>query len=245
MMTDLSQILVQLVPSRVMPHERQIVLQAAMEANVATSSESPHTPLMAVTKGGIPPPNPPSSVRTTVVLTSSTLGSGLISSSAMTTSLFTQSVAEPPFSYGILGFDTNFILTYSTLQTMGLGEGSSNSPLQGSIGCTSSSYNTIHYGGSHIPPLSPSLSNAFHPPIRLNMNYNLFGAGILGPSSYTILVGSMSFSLFDIFGNNAFSSAFVSAGGNLGFGQQNHVQGIIPTQEESTRILSSQGLCNP
>jgi hypothetical protein len=44
----------------------------------------------------------------------------------------------------------------------------------------------------------------------------------------------MSFSLFDTFGNNAFSSAVVSAGGNPGFGQQNPVQGTIPTQGEST-----------
>jgi hypothetical protein len=79
----------------------------------------------------------------------------------------------------------------------------------------------------------------------VNANYNLFGAGSLGPSSYTTSVGSMSFSLFDAFGNNAFSSAVVSAGGNPGFGQQNPVQGTIPTQGESTRVFSSQGLWNP
>jgi hypothetical protein len=139
----------------------------------------------------------------------------------------------------------NFVLTYSTLQTMGLGAGSSNAPLQGSIGGTSTSYNVIPYGGGHIPPLSPSLSGAFQPPIGVSANYNLFGAGSLGPSSYTMSVGSMSFSLFSAFGNNSFSSAVVSAGGNPGFGQQNPVQGTIPTQGASTRVFSSQGLWNP
>jgi hypothetical protein len=99
---------------------------------------------------------------------------------------------------------------------------------------TSVPFNAIPYGGGHIPPLSPSLGGAFQQPIGLNANYNLFGAGSLGPSSYTTSVGSMSFSLFDVFGNNAFSSAVVSAGGNPGFGQQNPVQGTIPTQGEST-----------
>jgi hypothetical protein len=117
---------------------------------------------------------------------------------------------------------------------MGLGVGSSNAPVQGSTGGTSVPFNAIPYGGGHIPPPSPSLGGAFQQPIGPNANYNLFGAGSLGPSSYTTPVGSMSFSLFDAFGNNAFSSAVVSAGGNPGFGQQNPVQGTIPTQGEST-----------
>jgi hypothetical protein len=63
LITDLSApILVLVVPPRVTPCECQIVLQATMEANVATSSGSPHTPSVAATTGGIPPPNPPSSV---------------------------------------------------------------------------------------------------------------------------------------------------------------------------------------
>jgi hypothetical protein len=61
------------------------------------------------------------------------------------------------------------------------------------------------------------------------MNYSLFEAGSLGPSSYTTMVGSMSFSLFDTFGNNVFLSVIISVGGNPIFGQQNPVQGIIPT----------------
>jgi hypothetical protein len=142
LVTNLSvPIVVQVVPPRVTHHERQIVLQETMEANTTTSSGSPHTPSMASTTGGIPPPNPPSSVRTTMVSLASTSGSGLIPSMVAITALFTQSATGPPFSYEMPGFDTNFVLSYSTLQTMGLGVGSSNAPLQGSMGGTSTPYN--------------------------------------------------------------------------------------------------------
>jgi hypothetical protein len=102
------------------------------------------------------------------------------------------------------------------------------------MGGTSSPYNAFHYGGGHIPPSSPSLGGASHQPVRSNMNYNLFRASSLGPSSYSMLVGSMSFYLFSAFGNNTFLSSAISVGGNPCFGQQNHVQGTIPTQGENT-----------
>jgi hypothetical protein len=127
------------------------------------------------------------------------------------------------------GFDSNSVLTYSTLQTMGLGAGSSNAPLQGSAAGTTSPFNAIPYGGGHIPPSSPSLGGAFQQPIRPNANYSLFSGGIQGPSSYTTLVGSMSFSLFGAFGNNSFTFYSFSTGGNPVFSQQNHVQGFIPS----------------
>jgi hypothetical protein len=151
-----------------------------MEENAATSSGSPHTPSMTATTGGIPPPNPPSSVQTTMVSTASTSGSGLIPSMVAITAPFTQSVTGPPFSYGMPGFDTNSVLSYSTLQTLGLGAGSSNAPLQGSMGGTSTPYNAFPYGGGHIPPSSPSLGGAPQQPAWPNMNYNLFGAGSQG-----------------------------------------------------------------
>jgi hypothetical protein len=240
--TDLSvPIMVQVVPPRVTHHEHQIVLQAAMEENVATSSGSPHTPSTTATTGGVLPPNSPSQVWTTMVSTASTSGSGLIPSMVAITAPFTQSATGPPFSYGMPGFDTNSVLSYSTLQTMGLGAGSSNAPLQGSMGGTSAPYNAFPYGGGHIPPSSPSLGGASQQPVWPNMNYNLFGAGSQGPSSNTTQVGSLSFSLFDAFGNNTFSSAVISVGGNPGFGQQNPVQGTIPAQGENT----SQGPWNP
>jgi hypothetical protein len=238
-------ILLQVVPPKVTPFERQLVLQAAMEENGFTSSGSPHTPILAKTIGGIFPPKPPSPIWTTVVSNPSTSGSGLIPSSTVTTAPFTQSAMGPPFSYGMLIFDSNSIITYSTLQTMGLGTRSSNTLVQGSIGGTSVPFNSIPYGGGHIPYSSPSLGGSFQQPIKSNVNYSLFGEGILGPSSYTMSVGSMSFSLFGVFGNNVFSSIVVSAMGNPGFGKQNPVQATIPTQRESTGVFSSQGLWNP
>jgi hypothetical protein len=42
-----------------------------------------------------------------------------------------------------------------------------------------------------------------------------------------------------------FHQLSISTGGNPGFGQQNLVQGTIPTQGESTRVFSSQGIWNP
>jgi hypothetical protein len=78
-----------------------------------------------------------------------------------TTILFTQNATSAPFSYGMLDFDTNLVLTYSTLQIMGLGVGNSNTPLQGSTMRTNAPFNFISYGGGHIPPPSPSLGGDF------------------------------------------------------------------------------------
>jgi hypothetical protein len=66
------------------------------------------------------------------------------------------------------------------------------------------------------------------------MNYNLSKAGSQGPSSSTTLVGYFLFSLFDMFGNNAFLSVAVSIGGNPSFGSQHYVRGTIPTQGAHT-----------
>jgi hypothetical protein len=92
LITDLLEpILVQVFPPRVTYHERQIVFQVVMEENYATSSGSPHTSSMVATIPGVLPPNPPSLV--------------------WNIAPFTQSVVGPPFSYGMSGFDTNFVLT--------------------------------------------------------------------------------------------------------------------------------------
>jgi hypothetical protein len=178
-------------------------------------------------------------------LTASTLGNCLIPSMAVITAPFTHSETGPPFSYGIPGFNTNFVLSYSTLQTLGLGAGSSNTPLKGSMGGISTPYNAFPYGGGHIPPLSPLLSNAHQHSIEPNVNYSFLGAGSQGLHSYSMSIGSTSFSLFNAFGNNAFSSVVVSTGGNPGYGQQNPMQGTIPTQGGNLGIISSQGPWNP
>jgi hypothetical protein len=181
---------------QVQPYEHQVVSQAAMETNVATSSGNTHISSMTVTTGGVPPPNQPSSVRATMVSTASTSGNGLILSMVAITAPFTQSATGPPFSYGMPGFGMSTVLSYSTLQTLGLGAGSSNAPLQGSMGGTSSPYNAFPYRGGHIPPSSPSLDGAHQHSTGLNINYSSFGAGSQGLPSYSMPVGLTPFSLF-------------------------------------------------
>jgi hypothetical protein len=113
------------------------------------------------------------------------------------------------------------------------------------MGGTSAPYNAFPYGGGHIPPSSPSLGGAHQHSVRPNVNYSSFGAGSQGLPTYSMPVGSTLFSLFDAFGNNAFSSASISVGGNPGYGQQHPVQGTIPAQGENLGIPSSQGPWNP
>jgi hypothetical protein len=95
------------------------------------------------------------------------------------------------------------------------------------MGGTSTPYNALPYRWGHIPPLSPSLGNAHQHSIGLNVNYSSFGEGSQGLPSYRMLVGLTPFSLFDTFGNNSFTLAVISSGGNLGYGQQNAMQGTI------------------
>jgi hypothetical protein len=71
---------------------------------------------------------------------------------AVTTTPFPPSAMGPPFSYGIPSSGTSPVLSYSTSKTLRLGAGSSNAPLQGHIGGTSTPFNTFPYGGGHIPP---------------------------------------------------------------------------------------------
>jgi hypothetical protein len=125
---------------------------------------------------------------------------------------------------------TSLILSYSTLQTLGLGVGSSNAPLQGPIGGTSTPFNAFPYGGGHIPPSSPLLGGAHQQSTGPNANHNSFGAGSQGIPSHNMLIGSTSFYLFSAFGNNTFSSAAFPIVGNSGYRQPNLMQGTIPTQ---------------
>jgi hypothetical protein len=162
----------------VQPYEHQVVSQEAMETNVATSLGNTHISSTILTTGGIPPPNQPSSVLATMVSIASTSRNNLISTMATITALFTQSVIGPPFSYEMLGFDTRTVLSHSTLQILGLREGSSNAPLQGSMGGNVSPYNAFPYGGGHIPPSSPSLDGTHQHSVGMNINYSSFGEGI-------------------------------------------------------------------
>ena len=105
-----------------------------METNAVTSSRNSLIPTTVVTTGEFSPPNPSSSVRATMVSTTTTSHSGLIPSLVAATTPFTPSVIGPPFSYGMPSSGTSPVLSYSTLQTLGLGAGSSSTALQGHMG---------------------------------------------------------------------------------------------------------------
>jgi hypothetical protein len=213
-----------------------------MEADIATSSGNIDISFTTVTTGGVPPPNQPSSVWDTMVSTASTSGSSLIPSMAAITASFPHNTTISPFSYGMPSFGTSTILSSSALQTLDLGVGSSNAPLQGSIGGTSTPFIAFPYGGGHIPPSLPWLIGV--PQHSIGPNINLFGVGSQALLLYNISFGLTPFSLFDAFGKNAFSSAAVLARGNPGYGQPQLVQGTIPAQGAHLRISSSQGYWN-
>jgi hypothetical protein len=149
------------------------------------------------------------------------------------TTPFTPSAIGPPFSYGMPSFGTSTVLSYSTLQTLGLGVGSSSAPLQGHMGGTPIPFNAFPYGGGHIPPSSPSLGGSHQQSVLKPTHNSLFGARSQGPPSHSMMVGSTSFSWNETFGNNTFSSATFSTGGNPIFGQSTPVQGTIPAQGEN------------
>jgi hypothetical protein len=181
---------------QIYPYERQTMSHTAMETNAATSSGNSYIPTTAVTTGGVPPLNPPSSVRATMVSTASTLSSGLIPSLVVATAPFTQSVTDPSFSYGMPSSGTSPVLSYSTLQTLGMGVGSSNAPLQGPMGGTLAPFNAFPYGGGHIPPSSPSLDGAHQQSAWSNTDHSSFEAGSQGPPSHNMsLISNLFYSV--------------------------------------------------
>jgi hypothetical protein len=200
-------------------HERQTMLHIVMETNVVTPSGNSSIPTTVVTTGELSYPNLPSSVRATMVSNATTSHSGLIPSLAAATTPFKPSAIGPPFLYGMPSSGTSPVLSYSTLHTLGLGEGSSSTPLQGHMGGTPVPFNAFPYKGGHIPPLSPSLDGSHQQSTRKSTHNSLFGAGSQGPPSHSMLVGSTPFSWNKTFGNNTFSSAAFPTRGNPIFGQ--------------------------
>jgi hypothetical protein len=175
-------------------YERQTVSHTAMETNVVTPSGNSSIPTTVVTTGELSSPNPPSSVRATMVSTATTSHSGPNPSLAAATTPFTPSATGPPFSYGMPSSGTSPVLSYSTLQTLGLGAGSSSAPLQGHMGGTPVPFNAFPYGGGHIPPSSPSLGGSHQQSVGQPTHNSLFGAGSQGPPSHSMPVGSTPFS---------------------------------------------------
>jgi hypothetical protein len=146
-------------PSVIVPiqfYEHLSVPHTVMEPNAVTSSGNSSIPTTVATTGEASP-NFPSSVRVTTVSAATTLHSGLTPSIVAATTLFTPSVTGPPFSYGMPSSGTSPAITYSTLQTLGLGAWSSRAPLQGQLGGIPIPFNAFPYIGGHISPSSPSL----------------------------------------------------------------------------------------
>jgi hypothetical protein len=210
-------------------HERQTMPHTTMETNVVTSLRNSSIPTTVVTTGESSP-NLPSSVQATMVSTTTTSHSGPNPSLVVATTPFTPSATGPPFSYGMPSSGTSPVLSYSTLQTLGLGAGSSSAPLQGHLGGTPIPFNDFPYTGGHIPPSSPSLGGSHQQSAGQPTHNSLFGARSQGPPSHSMPVGSTPFSWNGMFGNNTFSTSTFPTGGNPIFGQSTLVQGTIPAQ---------------
>jgi hypothetical protein len=165
-----------------------------------------------------------------MVSTTTMSPSGLNPFMAMATTPFTPSAIGPSFSYDMPSSGTSPVLTYSTLQTLGLGVGSSNSPLQGQLGGTHVPFNAFPYAGGHIPPSSPSLGGPHQQSVGQPAHTSLFGAGSQGTPVHSMSVGSSLFVWNGTFGNNTFTSTAFLSGGNPIFGQSTPAQGTTPAQ---------------
>src|ERR1700678_525714 len=141
-----------------------------------------------------------------MVSDTTTLHSGPSPSIVGATPPFTPSATGPPFSYGMPSSGTSPTLTYSTLQTLGLGEGSSNAPLQGQLGGIPVPFNAFPYVGGHISPSSPSLGGLHQQSAGQPAHTSSLGAGSQGTPVQTLSVGSSLFVWNETFGNNTFVS---------------------------------------
>jgi hypothetical protein len=200
-------------------HEHQTMSYTTMETNFVTSFGNSSIPTMVVTTRELSSPNLPSSVRATMVSTAITLHSGPNSSLAAATTPCTSSAIGPPFSYDMPSSGTSPLLSYSTLQTLGLGAESSSAPLQGHMVGTPVPFNAFPYVGGHIPPSSPSFGGSYQQSAGQPTLNSLFGVGSQGPPLHSMPVCSTPFSWNKMFGNNMFLSAAFPTGGNPIFGQ--------------------------
>jgi hypothetical protein len=208
-------------------YERLSVPHIDMATNVVTSSGNSSIPITVATIGESFPNLPPS-VRATMVSTATTSHSGPSPSITAATPPFTPSATGPSFSYGMPSLGTSPALTYSTLQTLGLGAGSSNAPLQGQLGGILVPFNAFPYAGGHISPLSPSLGGLHQQSAGQPAHTSSFGDRSQGTPAQTLPVGSSPFVWNETFGNNTFASTSFPSGGTPIFGHSTLAQGTIP-----------------
>jgi hypothetical protein len=208
-------------------YESLSVSHTAMATNTVTSSGNSSIPTTIVTTGEASP-NLPSLVRATTVSVATTSHSGSTPSITAATPPFTPSATGPPFSYGMPSSGTSHALTYSTLQTLGLGAGSSNAPLQGQLGGIPVPFNAFPYTGGHIPPSSPSLGGLHQQSAGQPAHTSSLGSESQGTPVQTLPVGLSPFVWNETFGNNTFASTAFPSGGTPIFGQSTLAHGTIP-----------------
>jgi hypothetical protein len=193
-------------------YESLSVPHTAMATNVVTSSGNSSIPITIATTGEASPNLPLLVVRATMVSAATTSHSGPTPSIAAATPPFTPSAIGPPFSYGMPSSGTSPALTHSTLQTLGLGAGSSNAPLQDQLGGIPVPFNAFPYGGGHISPSSPSLGGPHQQSVGQPTHTSSFGARSQGTPAQTQSVGSSPFVWNGTFGNNTFASTAAHLG---------------------------------
>jgi hypothetical protein len=218
-------------PSFIVPiqfYGRLSVPHTVMEPNSVTSSGNSSIPT-TIASTGEASPNLTPLIRATMVSTATMSHSGPTPSIAVATPPFTPSATGPPFSYGMLSSGTSPALTYSTLQTLGLGTRSSNSPLQGQLGGIHVPFNSFPYVEGHISPSSPSLGDLHQQSAGQPAHTSSCGAGSQGTPAQTQPVGSSLFVWDGTFGNNTFASSAFPSGGTPIFGQSTLVHSNILT----------------
>jgi hypothetical protein len=208
-------------------YESLSVPHTAMATNAVTSSGNSSIPITVATTGEASPNLPLSTVRATMVSTATTSHSGPTPSIMAATPPFTPSATGPPFSYGMPSSATSPALAYSTLQTLGLGAGSSNTPLQGQLGGIPVPFNAFPYTEGHISPSSPSLGGLHQQSAGQPAHTSSFGVESQGTPAQTQPVGSSPFVWNGTFGNNTFASTAFPSGGTPIFGQSTPAQGTI------------------
>jgi hypothetical protein len=207
-------------------YERLLSPDPVMEQIISTGTSS--IPITVVTTGEASP-NLPSVVRSTMAPATTTSQSGPTPSIAAATNPFTSSATGAPFSYGMPSSGTSPVLTTSSLQTLGLGAGSSNAPLPGQLGSIPVPFNVFPHAGGHIPPSSPSLGGPHQQTAGQPAHTSSLGAASQGQPAQTLPVGPSPFSWNGAGGNNTLAPSAFPSGGTPIFGQSNPAQGTIPT----------------
>jgi hypothetical protein len=146
-----------------------------MEPNSVTSSGNSSIPITVATTREDSPNLPLLTVQATMVSSTTTSHSGPTPSIVAATPPYTPSATGPSFSYGMPSSGTSPALTSSTLQTLGLGAGSSNAPLQGQLGGIPFPFNDFPYAGGHIPPSSPLLGGLHQHSVGQPAHMSSFG----------------------------------------------------------------------